>query len=308
MPLPGAVPPPARCPLPGYGWPPGPPWQPARYSPLAIAALVTACLALFPLALALGIAALLTIPRNGERGRGMAIAAVAVASVEAVLIVTLVIIGVVAGDSDDSSGGPARERRTEQGAEQGAGAGRPGPAAGGTRARGPGRAAAGEDRPRPDARQVSLFDIEVGDCFDTSAGLPVSEEAVSEQTVGLLPCDTPHDAEAFGKFPVTGHVDYPGEETITRLAEEGCGKRDEEYPVDTDALPEEDVAIYFYFPEKSGWLLGDRDILCAYGLDEGKLRQPLGSGEPGSTAGHVTVRSQSDRVATQVAGRVGRGS
>lgn len=90
--------PPSGPPPPGpYGYgatpPPGVPWQPVVHPPLsgmAVASLVLSlpvCLA--PVGLVLGIVALVRIPRNGKRGKGLAVAGTAVGASVVALSVLL---------------------------------------------------------------------------------------------------------------------------------------------------------------------------------------------------------------------------
>ncbi|CAO0836308.1 membrane protein [Streptomyces microflavus] len=85
----------------GYGYgataPPGVPWQPVVRPPLsgmAVASLVLSLLVcLAPVGLVLGIVALVRIPRNGKRGKGLAVAGTAVGASVVALSVLLVAVG-----------------------------------------------------------------------------------------------------------------------------------------------------------------------------------------------------------------------
>ena len=108
------APPPVTAP---HGAPPPPPpyaaGPAAATNGLAIAALVTGLFGVFPVAIGLGIAALVQTRRNGQRGRGMAIAGIALGSVVGAGFVALVALGAWAAfDTEplgDLSATPSRE-------------------------------------------------------------------------------------------------------------------------------------------------------------------------------------------------------
>ncbi|MYR95237.1 DUF4190 domain-containing protein [Streptomyces sp. SID4937] len=109
-------PPPPGAPGPGpYGQPPGP-WQPVVHPPLsamAVASLVLSLLVcLAPVGLVLGIVALVRIPRNGKRGKGLAVAGTAVGGTVVALSVLLVVVGGARFDTWTVDG----PRETEAGA------------------------------------------------------------------------------------------------------------------------------------------------------------------------------------------------
>lgn len=74
-------------PPPLFPYPPSVPAQvQARLNPLAVTALVTSLLCLAPLGLIFGAVALLQISRNGQRGKGLAIAGISVSGAVLLLV------------------------------------------------------------------------------------------------------------------------------------------------------------------------------------------------------------------------------
>src|SRR2546421_10908084 len=94
---------------------PGPqaPWGTAvpvrTTSGLAVAALVTALLGLSLPALVLGVLALATIGRRGQKGRGMAVAGVVLGVLGSLLWCVVIAAGAVAFHQIDKSRHPARD-------------------------------------------------------------------------------------------------------------------------------------------------------------------------------------------------------
>ena len=103
-----------------------------------------------------------------------------------------------------------------------------------------------------DAGKVSVNDIQVGDCLAEVLGTgPVT-------SVEVVPCTEGHHGEAFATFTLP-KTDYPGEAAVTSAAEDGCSDR---VPGNLDETVAKDLDLYFLYPKKSNWALGDRDVLC----------------------------------------------
>ena len=108
------------------------------------------------------------------------------------------------------------------------------------------------------ARFTSLRE---GDCFDhTTPEKPVLEElGPSESTVTLQPCTSPHDAEIFGKAPLTLNEGLPGDPTLPDEAEENC--RQLLRPSDLRNAPE-GIRTATYYPNFPG--LYERTAICVF--------------------------------------------
>ncbi len=266
-------PPPYGPPHPGGpGQPPHggpPPWgQPTPpVSGLAVAALVTGLCGLFPVALALGLVALARISarRGAERGRGLAIAGVVLAGVQ--IAALAVIIPVAMTSDDDGDGAEATEQqRPERREPEDEPSDDPAPT----------------DPAPEDGEQIDVFDIQVGDCFDSGTGLDGFDEGegTEETTVTRLSCDAPHEAEAYGTTQVTGYDDFPGDAELARVAFDECGRLVQPYVLDTWEL-DTSTTMYFYYPQQSSWSFGDREILCFFGHTDGTPLDGSLRGDPG---------------------------
>lgn len=266
--------PPVPGPPPGYGYPPGgpggpagpggpgypggpvPPYQPqppqsGKTNGLSVGALVTGLLALAPIALILGILGLNQIKKTGERGKPLAIAGMVLGSVQIALLAVLVPLAIYNNGASIDGAAPS-DSASPSGGEDGAQEDPP-----------------GRDVPESGER-IAVFDIAVGDCFDTS-GLDQyqDEEGGSEYDVTLYPCDVPHEAEAFGTHEISGFGAYPGTEELMELANTECNRLVTSYILDTWVLGE-DIQIFYYHPEQASWDMGDREILCFFGRGDSR--------------------------------------
>ncbi|WP_326599478.1 DUF4190 domain-containing protein [Streptomyces sp. NBC_01803] len=228
---------------PSYGYPLG--WAvPPRveFSGMAITAFVLS-LFVFPAGLALGILALARLGVRHQRGKGLAIAAVVIASAQ--IVALSVIVPVVVHTAEDDSGDSGDGEHSDD--------------------------ALPDDRPQdpgPEAVEIDVFDIRVGDCFDSGVGLEGFGGGAQEMTVTRLPCDSPHEAEAYGLAHVEGYDAFPGEEELREISIRECDELLQDYILDTWTLPYE-VFPYYYYPVAESWQFGDREILCFLGHDEG---------------------------------------
>ncbi|ONK14998.1 hypothetical protein STBA_58100 [Streptomyces sp. MP131-18] len=247
-----AAPPPMPGPVPVAGAlapvPPAPAPPPElRYSGLAVGSLIAAVV-FFPAGLVLGILALAGLDRRAERGKGLAVAAVAIAST-AILTLAVVIPAVVTSEDHDAGRGGDASAHAQPGDVR---------APGGEQEDGQGR----------EGTDLSVFDIAVGDCFDSGAGLGTFDEGAEELTVTRLPCEGPHEAEAFAAVQVEGHGAFPGDDELFAVANRECGAHVQGYVLDSWALPL-DVQLYYYYPGAATWQLGDREIVCFFGQSGG---------------------------------------
>ncbi|RKN06131.1 DUF4190 domain-containing protein [Streptomyces radicis] len=243
-----------------------PPRQP--FGKLPIWAFVTS-FGLFPLGLMLGVLALARPRFTPERGRGLAVAGLVIASLQ---VVALAVAVPLAAMSDHRGGGGPADR-TDIGAAPGGAGDRDGGSEGD-----PGDGP-GDGSGDTDGENVEVNDIEPGDCFDPGTSLDAFGEGVEETSVTRRPCDGPHEAEAFGTVLVEGYDAFPGDAEILTLAEEECDRLIQGYVLDTWALPL-DVSPYYYHPTRASWEFGDREVVCFLGhFDGGELDGTL-RGDP----------------------------
>ncbi|WP_165989846.1 DUF4190 domain-containing protein [Streptomyces sp. YIM 98790] len=127
-----------------------------------------------------------------------------------------------------------------------------------------------------DERSVDA--IEAGDCFDSSA-----EPGGTEYSVKVIPCDEPHNAEAFGEARSAYTGDYPGEELLQLEAGRECAKLLQPYVLDIWGLSEELWPSYYY-PQRDSWEeLDDRRFLCFLYSEGGSLESSLRGDASGYT-------------------------
>ncbi len=103
-----------------------------------------------------------------------------------------------------------------------------------------------------EAGGVGVFAIKYGDCLIA----PMADEM---QSVEGVPCDQPHDSQAFDAFDLTGFTSFPGED-LELPAYEGCAARFESFV----GIPYEDSTLWVTFlsPTAEGWAQGDHEIQC----------------------------------------------
>ncbi len=123
----------------------------------------------------------------------------------------------------------------------------------------------------PVGNPVSVFDLEVGDCFND----PTEEEESSDGLVGellVLDCAQPHDNEVFAllAFPAAEGNPFPAPQALDSYADDSCKEAFDLYV----GMPYEESALFLWSikPTEDTWALGDREIICAlYDGDMGKL-------------------------------------
>ncbi|MET9830602.1 DUF4190 domain-containing protein [Streptomyces sp. NPDC006385] len=110
----------------------------------------------------------------------------------------------------------------------------------------------------------TAYALAKGDCFNSSTGSLEGET----YDVDEVPCAREHDAEVFAVVTVPGGS-YPGDDEVTRVADDRCYALWNQYSLDTWAVPD-DVEVYHLVPTRQSWRFGDRAITCMFGSTEGK--------------------------------------
>jgi hypothetical protein len=110
----------------------------------------------------------------------------------------------------------------------------------------------------------AVFTVKKGECFDTTTG---SLEGLAYD-VDKVPCGGEHDGEVFAVVNVPGG-DFPGDDSLTALADDKCYALESDYVMDAWALPEH-VDVYYLTPTRQSWRLGDREITCIFGNTDAK--------------------------------------
>ncbi|MGW2841402.1 septum formation family protein [Streptomyces sp. NPDC001493] len=119
------------------------------------------------------------------------------------------------------------------------------------------------------ARQKSVFDLKVGDCYNPNTA-PVAEgETAEEFAIEVVPCTEAHDGQVYGEFKVEDGA-YPGDDAIVEAADTRCPVEEQKFAPDTWAIPA-GVSGSYYQPTKESWKTGDRLVTCTYTKDSGKI-------------------------------------
>jgi hypothetical protein len=108
------------------------------------------------------------------------------------------------------------------------------------------------------ARGNESLSLQKGDCFDAPGGLEGDTYDVDR-----VPCEGGHDGEVFAVVTLPGGA-FPGDTRITDLADEKCYALQDQYAMDTWAMPA-DVDVYYLMPSRDSWRYGDRAITCLFG-------------------------------------------
>ncbi|MCF3180515.1 septum formation family protein [Streptomyces polychromogenes] len=236
-------------PMPGpaapYGGPQGwyQPPPPQKTNPVAVVAFVMSLVCAVPtVPLILGLVALSQIRKEGGKGKGLAIAAVVIHSLSLLVLVLAVVFGLT-------------------------------------------KAAEGTSRPQRDTHgQVTtpgsskVEDIRKGDCFNTDDDLAKTQKGDGTQaglSVRTVPCGQPHEGEAYAVFTLDNGA-FPGADKIVQISEEKCGGSAlTGYVGEAEKLPN-NLEVFYYYPQASSWLLGDRTVTCflgsAHGTSTGSAR------------------------------------
>ena len=111
------------------------------------------------------------------------------------------------------------------------------------------------------AGAASIFHLQTGECFHSSAG--TAGRTVQVQDVSPLACTDAHDGEVFAVFshPAARGVAYPGDEAVADFAAAECLQR---FPAYTGATYDDsDLEVASIRPDKASWSdKNDREVGC----------------------------------------------
>lgn len=107
---------------------------------------------------------------------------------------------------------------------------------------------------------ISVFDLEVGTCFDDPA-FAADEPGTIGETVAVQ-CFEPHDAEVYAIVSYTSgpEADFPGEDIVQDRAEDECFDRFEDFV--GIAYEDSRLDIATIWPTEDSWEQGDREATC----------------------------------------------
>jgi Septum formation len=108
-------------------------------------------------------------------------------------------------------------------------------------------------------RPAAVFRLRAGDCINSSQnGLSAT----------ILSCASPHDAEVFATFSLTGSS-WPGNAAIGQQASSGCGDRMASYV--NPALADAGLTQEYVYPDQKAWQAGVRTVVCEVSAATGQL-------------------------------------
>ena len=108
-------------------------------------------------------------------------------------------------------------------------------------------------------RPAAVFGLRAGDCLNSSPnGLSVT----------ILSCATPHEAEVFATFSLTGSS-WPGEAAVQQQASSGCANRIAGYL--NPQLLNAGLAQQYVYPDQEAWQAGVRTVVCEVSSASGPL-------------------------------------
>ncbi|MGZ9933137.1 DUF4190 domain-containing protein [Streptomyces sp. NC-S4] len=129
---------------------------------------------------------------------------------------------------------------------------------------------------------TDLGDLRAGDCFNVPGGDLIDERPVTYR----IDCARVHHGEVTAARTLDVQ-EVPESSEADRASEDACWKAQDEYAMDTWALPEY-AEMFYYAPSRRSWREGDRTLLCVIGTTEeewrGSLRKDAGMLKPEQSA------------------------
>ena len=108
-------------------------------------------------------------------------------------------------------------------------------------------------------RPAAVFGLRAGDCINASPnGLSVT----------ILPCATPHQAEVFATFSLTGSS-WPGGSAVNQQADSGCTDRIAGYL--NPQLLNAGLTQEYVYPNQDAWRAGIHTVICEVSSSTGPL-------------------------------------
>jgi hypothetical protein len=108
-------------------------------------------------------------------------------------------------------------------------------------------------------RPAAVFGLRAGECLNSSQnGLSVT----------ILSCATPHEAEVFATFSLTGSS-WPGEAAVQQQASSGCADRIAGYL--NPQLLNAGLTQQYVYPDHDAWQAGVRTVVCEVSSASGPL-------------------------------------
>jgi hypothetical protein len=105
-------------------------------------------------------------------------------------------------------------------------------------------------------KKSAVFSLRTGDCFDPQG-----------QSYSLVSCDSPHVAEVFATFALTG-TKWPGDAAAQATASSGCDSRLTGYVNPQLAVS---LSSTYVYPDSVAWQAGTRTVICEVRASSGQL-------------------------------------
>jgi hypothetical protein len=105
-------------------------------------------------------------------------------------------------------------------------------------------------------KKSAVFSLKTGDCFDPQG-----------QSYTLISCASPHQAEVFATFTLTG-TKWPGATAVQARASGGCASRLTGYLNPQLAIS---LASTYVYPDSVAWQAGTRTVICEVRATSGEL-------------------------------------
>jgi hypothetical protein len=109
-------------------------------------------------------------------------------------------------------------------------------------------------------KKSALFSLRTGDCFDPKG-----------QSYSLIPCNSPHVAEVYATFPLTG-AKWPGNAAVAAKASGGCAGLLTGYLNPQLAIS---LAPTYVYPDSVAWQAGTRTVICEVRATSGDLTRSV---------------------------------
>jgi hypothetical protein len=227
---------------PGGPGAPAPPSGPANG--WAIAAFILGLLGAFPLGIIFAIVALRQIGDSRQRGKGLALAGLALSIIWGAALAVYLVLGNSGTPAGQSAGGGSHPSASSSSAP----------------------ASPGSSHGRS---QTSVFDLRTGQCFQNP---PASQAVLGITYVTVVPCTTLHNAQVFVEFPATG-TSYPGSASLKSQANQGCQSRVAKN-LETSKITSS-MNLHFLYPLSTSWGQGHRSITCLVVDSKTELKSSL---------------------------------
>jgi hypothetical protein len=101
--------------------------------------------------------------------------------------------------------------------------------------------------------EVDVLSLDVGDCLATTGNHGTTS------TVPVVECSQEHESEVYSRLVLDDDT-FPGDDAVRDRAVTGCTQRFAEFV--GIAYDDSSLDFAYYFPTRTSWERGDRDIVC----------------------------------------------